>query len=593
LKRASGSAPKWLTGLHKQIPVERVSTVTMLHVRALADALAPVAGPEVAKVLHATGVSGIDRLTGVTGLDKDGYVSRSLVSIHGEPKGILQLADQKPLTTADLDLIPRDATIALAWKLDAGKAWANIMGTFAQLDPKEKESFDAQTRAQRELLDALFKALGDSWCVFDSPGGGGMFTGVTAVVSVKDRDAAEAVQKRLMAMAEAAAKGAADERHRPRVEEFKFAGKTVHVFDAHEPGFPLAPSWCLTDTHLVVGLFPESIKAFLSRPKAFQSLTAVPEVKAVLEGEGQLVSLSYTDTRRVFDLAYPFVPWFAHSMASQMGREGVEVPPGLLPSAGSIRRHLRPTVSTMRRTPAGLETVTHQTLPGNMGAANVPIAIGLLVPAVQKVREAAARIQSSNNLKQMALAMHNYNDTFGSLPPAYSTSKAGKPLLSWRVAILPFVEQDNLYKQFHLDEPWDSEHNKKLIEQMPKLYRSPKSGAPAGHTTYLTVRGKDTMFPGGGDSPGKGIKFADVPDGLSNTIMIVEASDKKAVPWTKPDDFELNEKDPGAGLFGTWAQGFQAAMGDGSVRFFSQSISAKVLKDLFIRNDGNPIPPDQ
>src|SRR5207302_1956982 len=97
----------------------------------------------------------------------------------------------------------------------------------------------------------------------------------------------------------------------------------------------------------------------------------------------------------------------------------------------------------------------------------------LLLPAVQKVRMAAGRTRSANNLKQMALATINYADAFGRAPAAAICDKNGKPLLSWRVAILPFIEQDNLYKQFHLDEPWDSDHNKKLLARMPNVYALP------------------------------------------------------------------------------------------------------------------------
>ena len=87
--------------------------------------------------------------------------------------------------------------------------------------------------------------------------------------------------------------------------------------------------------------------------------------------------------------------------------------------------------------------------------------------------DAARRAQSMNNLKQFALAMHNYHDTNGKFPAASSFDKDGKPLLSWRVHVLPYLEQAELYKQFHLDEPWDSEHNKKLIEKMPNVLASP------------------------------------------------------------------------------------------------------------------------
>jgi hypothetical protein len=286
-------------------------------------------------------------------------------------------------------------------------------------------------------------------------------------------------------------------------------------------------------------------------------------------------------------MAYPFFPVFFHVFAAQMRQEGIDVPAGLLPSAGSIRRHLRPSVAAMRHTPAGIEFVSRQTIPGNMGASTVAIQIGLLVPAVQKVREAAARVQSGNNLHQIAIAMHNYLSSNGTFPPAYRAGKDGKALLSWRVLILPYIDQEALYNEFHLDEPWDSEHNKKLIERMPKVYRSPASNAAPGMTNYLTVRGPKTAFPGD-----KGVKISEITDGTSNTIMAVEVSDNKAVIWTKPDDIEFNEKNPADGLVGLWAQGFQAAFCDGSVRFLPVSIKPQVLLDLFIRDDGHPIPPD-
>jgi len=589
LKRSPGSVPKWLSALHKEMPVERVSTVGMVNVRGLTELLAPLGVPQqAAKVLEALGVTGIDRLAGVSGLGKEGFISRSLVSLRGEPKGLLRLAQQKPLTAADLDLIPRDATFALAFRLDPAQARTAVLEMMENIDPKAKDELQGRwSESQRELFDQVVSALGDTWCLFDSPGEGGLLTGLTAVVSLKDAEAAAAVERKLTALLAAAVANAPEDRRRPRVESFTFAGKTVHVFDSRAKGFPLAPSWCLTDKHLVVAAYPGAIKAFLTRGKAFQSVIRIPEVAQALEGEGQLVALSYTDTRRVFDLAYPLLPAFFQMLGTEMRSEGIDVPPGLLPSAGSIRRHLRPSVSTLRRTPAGLESVSRQTLPGGSGLSTMPVTLGLLLPAVQKVREAAARMESANHLKQMALAMHNYLDTNGTFPPAYTADKDGKPLLSWRVHILPYIEQDALYREFHLDEPWDSAHNKKLIERIPKIYRSPASNAAPGMTSYLTVRGKDTMFPGD-----KGVKITDVTDGLSNTIMIVEASDKKAVIWTKPDDFEFNDKNPIDGLLGLWPQGFQAALGDGSVRMIGGTIDLKVLKNLFIRNDGNPLPPN-
>ena len=117
----------------------------------------------------------------------------------------------------------------------------------------------------------------------------------------------------------------------------------------------------------------------------------------------------------------------------------------------------------------------------------IAVLIALLLPAVQQAREAARRTQCKNNFKQVGLALHNYHDAWRSLPPAYTTDKNGKPGLSWRVLILPYIEQDALYKQFKLDEPWDSENNKKLLDKMPKVYAIPGVTRPGGTDTHYRV----------------------------------------------------------------------------------------------------------
>lgn len=205
-------------------------------------------------------------------------------------------------------------------------------------------------------------------------------------------------------------------------------------------------------------------------------------------------------------------------------------------------------------------------------------------PVLAKTRAAAQRAHDMNNLKQIALAMHNYHDVYRSFPGVKFDAQ-GKPLLSWRVHILPFIEQQPLYREFKLDEPWDSEHNKKLIARMPPTYRSPsmKKG-DKGKTCYLGVAGKGAIFDGT-----MGIKFTDITDGTSNTIMIVEVNDDNAVPWSKPDDFPINTKDPLKKLVRPGAKSFIAAFADGSVRSISSTISEKLLRALFTRNGGEVI----
>lgn len=209
--------------------------------------------------------------------------------------------------------------------------------------------------------------------------------------------------------------------------------------------------------------------------------------------------------------------------------------------------------------------------------------------AVQ-LRTSAERMGSINNLKQIALGTINCGDTFGFMPPAAILSKDGKPLLSWRVAILPFIEQDNLYKQFKLDEAWDGPNNKKLLERMPKIYAPVKKATKQPFTTYYQVftgplapfqLKPDGKSPFGARGPRVPASF---PDGTSNTLLIVEAAD--AVPWSKPEDLVYDEKKPVPKLGAEFQGGFIGALADGTVRFFRKDIDEKTLRALIMPADG-------
>jgi prepilin-type processing-associated H-X9-DG protein len=221
-----------------------------------------------------------------------------------------------------------------------------------------------------------------------------------------------------------------------------------------------------------------------------------------------------------------------------------------------------------------------------LGLIGCLITLGLFMPAIRSARGAARRAQCTNNLKQIGLALHNYHWVYGCLPPAAITDKNGRPLLSWRVILIPYLEASPLYSKFHLDEPWDSPHNLSLLDRMPSVYACPgDSTLKPGMTGYQAVIGPDTAF-----TPDfNPLRFEDFTDGLSNTLIIGES--RRAVPWTKPEDLPFDTALPRIGLgshHGYHNNGFNASFADGSVRFLNSSITPSVLRALLTRN-GNEV----
>ncbi len=207
------------------------------------------------------------------------------------------------------------------------------------------------------------------------------------------------------------------------------------------------------------------------------------------------------------------------------------------------------------------------------GPATIGVLVSLLLPAVQSVRQAARRTDTMNRVRQLMLAMLNYESTFERLP-ADICDKDGRPLLSWRVAVLPFMDHADLYEKFHLDEPWDSEHNRPLLDQMPEDLKSASIPLPPGHCNLLGVSGPASVF------CGKTLNLREILDGLSNTVAIVEVEADRSVPWTQPTDWVFDLDDPLEGIGKFRPAGFIVGFLDGSVRNVDRSIDVETWKAL-------------
>ncbi len=221
----------------------------------------------------------------------------------------------------------------------------------------------------------------------------------------------------------------------------------------------------------------------------------------------------------------------------------------------------------------------------------IPIALFLPVPG--RISERAHRVTCMNNLKQIALALHNYHDAYGSFPPAYTTDENGRPMHSWRVFLPPFMESSNFYEQYNFHEPWDSPNNLKMIEMMPAGFQCPSANAEQGFTHYVVVIGDPYRFPQTMFSPDRAISLSEVLDGASQTILVAEV--QRAVPWTMPgadlvfNNMTMHVNGSPASISSLHPHGARVAMADGSVHRLDDNLDSQTLRNLLQPADGNPV----
>ena len=219
-----------------------------------------------------------------------------------------------------------------------------------------------------------------------------------------------------------------------------------------------------------------------------------------------------------------------------------------------------------------------------------PILLFFFLPAMRP-SEAARRTDCKNHLKQIGLALHMYHEEFGSFPPAYFVDDQGKPMHSWRVLILPFVNDDECQKlaaEYRFDEAWDGPSNQKLLKRRPKIFGCPTlhSNACPECTVYAGVFGPNCAFRG--TEP---VSFKDFADGAFLTLVVAEVSEAH-IPWTKPEDIDVSRHPrPGdrLGFSSDHTEGLHGVMGDGAVRFINDTINQSTFEAITTTNGGETI----
>jgi hypothetical protein len=222
-----------------------------------------------------------------------------------------------------------------------------------------------------------------------------------------------------------------------------------------------------------------------------------------------------------------------------------------------------------------------------------------LLPCSFEALDGEGRVWSAASLHSIGGAMSAYYSSNHRLPPAVATDQDGRPLYSWRVELLPYLGEDDLYERFRRDEPWDSPHNRGLLEPTPHCFLPSFGGHsdPPGTTRYRVFVGPGTAF----ERPGLGLTQADFPDGLGNTLLVVEAAE--AVPWTKPEELTYDPAGPLPPLGAGYSKadkflcyevrrrlGFNALFADGTVRFLmADKADERSLRALITRNGGEQV----
>lgn len=224
------------------------------------------------------------------------------------------------------------------------------------------------------------------------------------------------------------------------------------------------------------------------------------------------------------------------------------------------------------------------------------VLLGMIVLLIESAppldsHTATLRGRCQNNLKRIALALHAYHEAHGSFPPAYIADKDGTPMHSWRVLILPYLEEQRLYRDYSFDEPWDGPNNRKLHDRMPRVFGCPfEDSAANGCTSYVAIVGYRTMWPGS-----KGRSLGAVADGIANTLLVAEVQ-SSGIHWMEPRDLDhfamaltISQGPRGRNLSSGHGRGANVAMADGSVHFLPETTSVEQLDALLSAAGGEPV----
>lgn len=607
------------------------TTVAWLDTGKIADAFGRFPVPEtnatVADVLKALGLHNLDALALQYGYKGRALWTETHFATSGERTGILGVANSKLMTLADLPPVPEQNSGFSAFRCDPALVWdslLNVARDVVALGPPEAQGQIDSAMEQMEAMlgfnprEALLEPMGDIVCVYTDSGQGFFGTGTGVVVKVDDAAKLSQTMDRILDMIS----GMSDGEFTTRKVQKRGRSMTLFRFaNRAEVG-----AMMIDENWMVLGLMPQTCEAFAMRLDGDLPSWKPSEEQAAAFAElpREFSSISVGDPRVAWATILKLAPAGLVAAEAFAREEGLipedmvlPISPADVPPAEMVTRSLFDNVTVGVVDEGGLHTMSRQSLPGipflggggDAGSVGTTaVLVALLLPAVQQAREAARRTQSKNNLKQLALAMHNYHDVYNGFPAGTHPNEKLKPdqRLSWMTRLLPFAEQIAAYERLDFEEGWDDEANAEIVRLRMPVFMHPSltdDGEGPGPTHYVGLAGVGQDGPelpvdharAGMFAHNRRTRLRDVRDGTSNTVMISEASRPGVWAQGGLSSYRPITRKPYIngpdGIGGPSPGGCNMAFGDGSVRFISENIDPEVFEALNTINGGEVVGP--
>lgn len=582
----------------------------------------PPMGPDspqrtVNDVLKALGLDTFEALVCRSGYKGRAMWSESQLIAPGPKRGLLALADQKAITMDDLPPLPFGTNGFYACSIDWSKLYEDLVvlvkGVAAFGPPDVAAQADGIVAALPQMIGFdlkadLFDALGNVVCVYGDTRQGFFGMGTGLVFKVDDAAKLRSTMDTILARATDAAGG------KMKVIRANKQGREIILFEIQ--GRASVGGIVVDDNWLAIGLIPQTVEAFLLRLD--KKLTVWTPTRSYQQGFAELpkefTSIGSMDPRKSYRTLLGLAPILANVAMAGLKETGLasadaESPITLadIPPAEQVARPLFPNLCVCTVDDQGIRWTSRTSLPGipflagvggGSTVATTGVLVALLLPAVQQARTAARRAQSKNNLKQIALALHNYHDTFKQFPEGTHPNEKLQPdkRLSWLAKILPFVEQSALYDSIDFDKAWDDSANDQMMRSRIQAFLNPQVAEPSSkyaETHYVGIAGVGKDAPtlpvsdkrAGVFGYNRATRMRDIRDGTSNTMGVAEAGGNYG-PWGAGGNATIraltqkpyiNGPD---GIGGPYRGGLNVMMVDGSVRFVSEDIDPSVFEAL-------------